>query len=74
MAATKKLAKFALSEAGEGFDLHIEDEAGHVLELSSTRDQLDVIADKLDEVLSQDDSADEVEDDEAEGEVDGQKV
>ncbi len=74
MVATKKLAKFTLSEAGEGFDLHIEDEAGHVLELSSTRDQLDVIADKLDEVLSQDDSADEVEDDEAESEVDGQKV
>ena len=72
MAATKKLAKFTLSEAGEGFNLHIEDEAGHVLELSSTRDQLDVIADKLEEVLSQDDSADEVEDDE--GEVDGKTV
>ena len=74
MAATKKLAKFTLSEAGEDFNLHIEDEAGHVLELSSTRDQLDVIADKLEEVLSQDDSADEVEDDEAEGEMDGRKV
>ncbi len=74
MAATKKLAKFTLSEAGEGFNLHIEDEAGHVLELSSTRDQLDVIADTLEEILSQDDSADEVEDDEAEGEMDGKKV
>ena len=74
MAATKKLAKFTLSEAGEGFKLHIEDEAGHVLELSSTRDQLDVIADTLEEILSQDDSADEVEDDEAEGEMDGKKV
>ena len=74
MAATKKLAKFTITEAGEGFNLHIEDEAGHVLELSSTRDQLDVIADTLEEILSQDDSADEVEDDEADGEMDGKKV
>ena len=83
MAATKKLAKFTVTEAGEDFNLHIEDEAGHVLELSATRDQVDVIADKLDELLSQDDSADEIEDDEAEdgdseddevkGEVDGKK-
>jgi cobalamin biosynthesis protein CobT len=80
MAATKKLAKFTVTEAGEDFNLHIEDEAGHVLELSATRDQVDVIADKLDELLSQDDSADEIEDDEVEDdedevkdEVDGKK-
>ena len=83
MAATKKLAKFTVTEAGADFNLHIEDEAGHVLELSATRDQIDVIADKLDELLSEDDSADEVEDDEAEDgdladdevkdEVDGKK-
>ncbi len=81
MAATKKLAKFTVTEAGESFNLHIEDEAGHVLELSATRDQVDVIADKLDELLSQDDSADEIEGDEVEGddedevkdEVDGKK-
>ena len=69
MAATKKLAKFTVTEADEAFNLHIEDEAGHVLELSATRDQVDVIADKLDELLSQDDSADEIEDDEV---VDGE--
>ncbi|RYC32977.1 hypothetical protein D3273_05835 [Lichenibacterium minor] len=81
MAATKKLAKFTVTEAGDDFNLHIEDEAGHVLELSATRDQVDVIADKLDELLSQDDSADEIDDDEAEDgdedevkdEVDGKK-
>ena len=28
MAAAKKLAKFTITEAGEGFNLHIEDEAG----------------------------------------------
>ncbi len=61
MAATKKLAKFTVTEAGEGFNLHIEDEAGHILELSATRDQVDIIADTLDELLSQDDSADEIE-------------
>lgn len=68
MAAIKKLAKFTVIEAGEDFNLHIEDEAGHVLELSATRDQVDVIADTLDELLSQDDSADEVEDGEDEDE------
>ena len=81
MAAIKKLAKFTVTDAGEDFNLHIEDEAGHVLELSATRDQVDVIADKLDELLSQDDSADEVEDGEEEEdddevkdeEVDGRK-
>ena len=66
MAAMKKLAKFTVTEAGEDFNLHIEDEAGHVLELSATRDQVDVIADTLDELLSQDDSADEIDDDEGE--------
>ena len=60
MAATKKLAKFTITEAGEGFNLHIEDEAGHVLELLATRDQLDVIDDALEELLEQDDSSDEV--------------
>ena len=79
MAAAKKLAKFNVAAAGEDFRLHIEDDAGHVLELSATRDQVDVIADKLDELLSQDDSADEIEDDEGEDddevkdEVDGAK-
>ena len=78
MAATKKLAKFTVTAAGEEFNLHIEDEAGQVLELSASRDQVDVIADKLDELLSQDDSADEIEGGEVEGsdddEVDGEEV
>ena len=66
MAAAKRLAKFTVVEAGEGFALHIEDEAGHVLELNATRDQVDVIADSLDDLLSQDDSADEIEDEDDE--------
>ena len=60
MAAAKKLAKFTITEAGEGFSLHIEDEAGHVLELSATREQIDLIVDTLDDILSRDDSADEI--------------
>ena len=60
MAETKKLAKFTITEAGESFNLHIEDDAGHVLELSATRDQIDVIDDALEELLEKGDDADEV--------------
>ncbi len=62
MADTKKLAKFAITEAGEGFNLHIEDESGDVLELSATREQIDIIDDALEELLEQGDDADEVKD------------
>ena len=61
MAAAKKLAKFTVTEAGEGFSFHIEDEAGHVLELSATREQIDLIVDTLDDLLEEGD-ADEVKD------------
>ena len=60
MAEAKKLAKFTITEAGEGFSLHIEDEAGHVLELSATREQIDLIVDTLDDLLEEGDDADEV--------------
>ena len=71
MADMKTLAKFTIAEAGEEFSLHIEDEAGHVLEFSATRDQIDLIADRLDEILSQGDAVDDVEtdDEEAKGEA-----
>ena len=62
MAATKKLAKFTITEAGEGFSLHIEDEAGHVLEFTATREQVDLIDDALDDLLEEGDDADEVKD------------
>ena len=64
MADAKKLKKFQVEDAGELFNLHIEDDAGNVLELSATREQIDVIVDDLDEILSQDDSADEIDGDE----------
>ena len=75
MAAIKKLAKFTVTEAGEDFGLYIEDEAGRVLELIATRDQIDLIADSLDDFLSRDDSADEIDDDaEDDEEVDGDEI
>ncbi len=61
MADTKQLKKFHIEEAGEDFSLHIEDDAGGVLSLTASREQVDVIADSLDEILSQTEEADEVE-------------
>lgn len=57
----KKLKKFHVEGAGDIFSLHIEDEAGGMLELSASREQVDLIADSLDELLSQTEEADEVE-------------
>lgn len=64
MAETKKLAKFTAVPEGEEFQLHIEDDGGDTLELTATREQIDVIVDSLDELLAQDDTLDEVDDDE----------
>ena len=63
MADMKTLAKFTIAEAGQEFSLHIEDEAGQVMEFSATRDQIDLIVDRLDEILSQSDAADEIDPD-----------
>ena len=62
MAATKTLRRFEVEGSGREFTLRIEDDAGNTLELLASRDQLDVIADSLDDILLLDDSADEVED------------
>ena len=60
MADAKKLTKFHIEPNGEEFRLHIEDESGGALELAATREQVDVIVDSLDELLGEDDEADEV--------------
>ena len=62
MAATKTLTRFEVHGSGKDFTLHIEDDGGQTMELNASRDQLDVIADSLDDILLQDDSADEVDD------------
>ncbi len=62
MAATRTLSRFTATQAGDGFTLHIEDGSGTTLELAATRDQLDVIADALDDLLAdteEDDAAEE---------------
>ena len=64
MADTNKLKRFHVEAVGEEFSLHIEDATGATLEAIATREQLDLIVDDLDELLSADDEADEVEEDE----------
>lgn len=68
MATTRTLARFTADpDAKGGFTLRIEAEGVEPITLSATRDQLDVIADALDDLLAdteEDDSVDEEEDEE----------
>lgn len=60
MANTKKtLSTFRVVKAGDGYSLHIEDDAGETIEFEATADQLDVIVETLDEMLEEDDSEDD---------------
>ena len=57
MAAKKKtLTSFRIEKDGDDYRLHIEDDAGEILEFSATEDQLDLIAEALDELLDDDDA------------------
>jgi hypothetical protein len=58
----RALDRFSVEATDGGFTLHIEDDAGDVIELAATRDQLELIADELDELLE------ETEGEEGEGE------
>ena len=53
----KTLSQFRVEGSGETFSLHIEDDAGESIEFSASRDQLDVVVEHLDEVLSKDDAS-----------------
>ncbi len=65
---TRTLAKFTVTETDDAYAIHIEDDAGETLEFQATPEQIDVIADALDELLYQDDAVDEDDDeDELEG-------
>ena len=61
MADAKKLTQFQVKadEDGESARIHIEDDSGGKLELIATRDQLDVIAEALDDMLETTEEADE---------------
>ena len=57
MANTRKtLSRFTIHRRGPDYSLHIEDDAGEVIEFEATADQLDVIADHLDDMLEADDA------------------
>jgi hypothetical protein len=47
----KRLARFDVEGSGREFTLHITDEAGHTLVLRASHDQLDILADVLDDAL-----------------------
>jgi hypothetical protein len=65
-AVTAKLAHFSVVAEGRGFRLHVEDDEGEMLDLSATYDQIELIADALDDLLATDDADDDEEgDDEA---------
>jgi hypothetical protein len=51
---TNALARFEISKADGGYILHIEAEGGETLDLRTSYDQLDVIADAIDEQLDVD--------------------
>lgn len=66
-AETKTLSKFTITEAGDdAYAIHIEDDAGDVMEFRATPEQVDVIADALDELLYADDALDDEDEDEDE--------
>lgn len=67
MAQMKKLERFAAVQSDEGAQLTIEAEDGSIVELEATFEQLEIIADTLDDILSANDDATEVkgEDEEA---------
>jgi hypothetical protein len=58
----RQLAGFDISVRDTDFLLRLEDEAGAAVEFACSPEQLDLIIDALDELLSEDDDAFEVED------------
>ena len=65
MADVRRLARFSITEAEEGYRLHIEDDQGQTLELMADDAQLDLIIEALDEALGADDAEDEFDEDAA---------
>ena len=56
----KALSMFTIEPAEEGFILHIEDEDGDTLDLTATYEQLDLIAETIDEQFMNDEDEIEV--------------
>ena len=49
---TRKLTRLAMSPVDGGFKLHFEDDKGELIEMHATREQMDIIADVLDQLLA----------------------
>jgi len=64
----RTLERFTITEDGEDYLLHIEDDSGETLEISANYEQLDIIAEALIEHLDADDEELEVDDDEVQSE------
>ena len=60
--ADKALSTFEIKKAGGGYTLHIEDDAGDKIEFTATAEQLDVISERLIELLDDDDAVSEAAD------------
>lgn len=58
MPRSRKLNRFAVESSRDGYVMTIEDDRGDTLEIIADRDQLELIADTLDDLLSEDDDAD----------------
>ncbi|MEN2786527.1 hypothetical protein ACFOKI_02520 [Sphingomonas qilianensis] len=50
----KALSRFTIQPADDGYTLHIEDDSGETLELTATADQLDIIAEAIEDQLDED--------------------
>jgi hypothetical protein len=62
MAQTKKLARFEAVPSDDGATLTIETEDGVSFELEASFEQLEIMADTLDDILTENDDATEVKD------------
>ena len=59
----RTLAKFTITESGDDYMLHIEDDAGETIEMTATYDQLDLLVEAIDQHLDEDaEEMDEVDD------------
>jgi hypothetical protein len=50
----RTLANFTITESGDNYLLHIEDDAAETIELTATYDQLDLLVEAIDQHLDED--------------------
>ena len=51
----RALARFTITDTGDDYTLHIEDDSGETIEITATFEQLDLIAEAIDEHLDEGD-------------------